>query len=182
MEEIKDVVGFEGLYLVNMMGDVFSMKRVTRDGRTLKPKQLKPRSNGNGYTKLTLVDANGKHHNKKIHRIVAEAFLGLKKDEYVVHQLMMDDIIFTYAEIGSTLIEGEGKISCIPKEIKSDMVAYLKRKAQDYDEAGELAEVIAERVPNSSRGGRVSKPWLRRKGKTKADQKDRVQNNIGINF
>ena len=85
MEEIKDVVGFDGLYLVNTMGDVFSMKRTTRDGRTLKPRLLKPRSNGNGYTKLTLVDANGKHHHKKIHRIVAEAFLGLKKDELVDH-------------------------------------------------------------------------------------------------
>lgn len=85
MEDIKDVVGFEGLYLVNAMGDVFSMKRETKDGRTLRPKQLKPRSNGNGYTKLTLVDADGKHHHRKIHRIVAEAFLGLQKNEIVDH-------------------------------------------------------------------------------------------------
>lgn len=112
-------------------------------------------------------------HLKKLHY----SLLGLKKDEYPGFQGIIDDLIFTYTEIGTALIDGEGKISCIPREIKSDMVAYLKRKAEDYPEAGVLAETIHERVPNSSPGGRVSKPWLRRKGKTWADLvwKDNIQ-------
>lgn len=102
---------------------------------------------------------------KKLHY----SLLGLKKTEYPEWQGMIDDLIFTYSEIGGVLVDGEGKISCIPREIKSDMVSFLRRKASDYPDAGVLATLIHERVPSSSVGGRVSKPWLRRKGYTKAD-------------
>jgi len=105
------------------------------------------------------------------------SLIGLKRDEYSEFQGIIDDLIFTYTEIGTALIDGEGKIRSIPREIKSDMVQYLRGRATDYPEAGVLAETIRERVPNASPGGGVSKPWLTRKGKTRADLvwKDNLQ-------
>ena len=102
---------------------------------------------------------------KKLHY----SLLGLKKNEYQGFQSIIDDLIFTYSEIGGVLVDGEGKISCIPREIKSDITPFLRRKAEDYPEADTLAKLINERVPSSSPGGRISTPWLRRKGKTKDD-------------
>ena len=97
------------------------------------------------------------------------SLLGLKKDEYPGWQSMIDDLIFTYSEIGSVLIDDEGKISCIPHEIKSDMVSFLRRKATDYPDAGDLAELIQNRVPSCSISGRISSSWLRIRGYSKKD-------------
>lgn len=93
------------------------------------------------------------------------SLLGLKKEEYPGWQTMIDNLIFTYSEIGNTLIDGEGKIKSIPREIKSDMVGFLRREAKDYPEAGDLAELIQNRVPSSG----VSSSWLRRRGYSKDD-------------
>lgn len=97
------------------------------------------------------------------------SLLGLKKEDYLGFQSMIDNLIFTYSEIGRVLIDGEGKISCIPREIKSDIVPFLRRKAKDYSEAGDLAELIQNRVPSCSIGGRISRPWLKRRGYSKED-------------
>lgn len=65
MEEIwKDVVGFEGLYLVSNFGNVFSK---------YKNGLLKFRDN-KGYYNVVLCK-NGKRHDKIVHRLVAEAFI-----------------------------------------------------------------------------------------------------------
>jgi len=104
------------------------------------------------------------------------SLIGLKRDEYPAFQEMVDSIIFTYSEIGTTLVEGEGKIECLPRTIKSDIVPYLRRKAEDYPEAEELAEIIMNRVPSCSPAGYVSKPWLKRRGYGKEDLV--VKNNI----
>ena len=97
------------------------------------------------------------------------SLLGLKKIDYPEYQAMIDTLIFTYSEIGGVLIDGEGKIRCIPREIKSDMVGFLRRKAKDYPDAGELAELIQNRVPSCSVGGNISRPWLKRRGYSKND-------------
>ena len=57
---IRDVVGYEGKYKINIVGEVFNKK-----GR-----QLKPCVDKFGYLKCCLYD--GKPHQKKIHRMVAE--------------------------------------------------------------------------------------------------------------
>lgn len=97
------------------------------------------------------------------------SLLGLKKDDYLGWQSMIDALIMTYSEIGNTLVDGEGEISCIPREIKSDIVPFLRCKAEDYPDAGDLAELIQNRVPSCSVGGNISRPWLRRRGYKKED-------------
>lgn len=66
MEEIwKDVVGYEEMYKVSNLGNIYSVKR---------GKLLKSRNNHNGYLQVRLY-INGKGKELKVHRIVAEAFI-----------------------------------------------------------------------------------------------------------
>ena len=70
--EIRNVVGYEGLYMVDTEGNVF---RVKKDGLKL----LKPIKYNNGYLCVGLYKF-GEKKDKTIHRIVLETFLP-NKDE-----------------------------------------------------------------------------------------------------
>ncbi len=82
----KDVVGFEGRYLVSDLGKVKSI--ITKDSRGQKrtPKILKQtpyRKNGKVLRMfLTLMDCSNGKHNKKVHTLVMEAFVGKRPDGY----------------------------------------------------------------------------------------------------
>jgi len=107
-------------------------------------------------------------------RRLHHSILGLKRDEAMNWQQMVDDIIFTYSEIGTTLVDGEGSIRCLPREIKQDIVPYIKRKAVDYSpevakQAIELADTLQNRVPACSGRGTPQGAWLRRRGYTRDD-------------
>ena len=65
--EIRDVVGYEGLYMIDTEGNVF---RVKKNGLKL----LKPGKDTNGYLQAHLCKF-GKIKIKQIHRLVLEAFL-----------------------------------------------------------------------------------------------------------
>lgn len=66
---IKDVKGYEGLYQVSDKGEVFSIPRKgCRGGR------MKTRLDAKGYEVLGLTK-DGVQSSKKVHRLVAEAFL-----------------------------------------------------------------------------------------------------------
>ena len=64
--EIREVVGYEGLYAVDNEGNVF---RVKKDGLKL----LKPGKDTNGYLQAHLCKF-GKKNKKLVHRLVLEAF------------------------------------------------------------------------------------------------------------
>ena len=64
-EEMKDIVGFEGLYGITRNGNVWSYKS---------KKFLKPRLNTSGYYQVNLCK-DGKGKNFTIHRLVATAFI-----------------------------------------------------------------------------------------------------------
>ena len=67
---IKNVIGFEGLYWVNDLGQV-----ITKNWRnTGKEAILKPATDNKGYLRVALMK-NGKLHTLKVHRIVAQAFI-----------------------------------------------------------------------------------------------------------
>ena len=66
----RDVVGFEGLYKVSNLGNVKSLNY----NRTGKEKLMKPQTDGHGYLQVMLYK-DGKYKIKKIHRLVAEAFI-----------------------------------------------------------------------------------------------------------
>lgn len=62
---IRDVIGYEGLYTVNVLGEIYSVKS---------KKKLSPCVNRFGYMNVCLYK-NGKQKTEKVHRIVASAFI-----------------------------------------------------------------------------------------------------------
>ena len=74
MEIWKDIVGFESKYQISNLGNVKSLERYDGIGRKIKGRVLKRKHDGGGYPCVCLVK-NGVHHYKKIHRLVAEAFI-----------------------------------------------------------------------------------------------------------
>lgn len=82
MEEIwKPVVGFEGLYEVSCLGRVRSLDKIVRYSRGIdnfarrKGKLLSPKVANTGYHEVVLIGHNGSRNNKRVHRLVAEAFI-----------------------------------------------------------------------------------------------------------
>ena len=68
MVEFTDIKGYEGLYQVNTLGEVWKV------GRTKKPRAWKTRPTEKGYRKIVLV-VNGNKRFVRVHRLVAEAFI-----------------------------------------------------------------------------------------------------------
>ena len=83
MQEIwKDVVGYEGLYQVSNLGRVKSLskfhctsKNYSSLGYWSKEKILKPIVGVQGYLYVSLYDKNKKKKSKRIHQLVAQAFI-----------------------------------------------------------------------------------------------------------
>lgn len=84
MQEIwKDVVGYEGLYMVSNVGNVKSMAKewVANGGRRKKSEtMMKKATDTSGYYQCWLCK-NGKPKNMLIHRLVAIAFLENKENK-----------------------------------------------------------------------------------------------------
>ena len=75
MEEIwKDISGYEGVYQVSNLGNVRSLDRLDCRGRFFRGAVLKYNSTVTGYHYIIL-SKNGKTKTKKVHRLVAEAFI-----------------------------------------------------------------------------------------------------------
>jgi hypothetical protein len=75
LEEVwKDIVGYEGLYQVSNLGNVRSLDRINARGQNIQGKTLKITKDKLGYLKIGL-SKNGIRKSKKIHRLVAIAFI-----------------------------------------------------------------------------------------------------------
>ena len=80
-EEWRDVIGYEGLYMVSSFGRVVSLSRTVKNRyshKNTKPTELKPtpRKVSDNYTFHTISLWGGnKKQTKQLHRVVAEAFL-----------------------------------------------------------------------------------------------------------
>ncbi len=70
MEFWKDINGYEGFYQVSTFGNIKSLN-FNHSG---KEKNLKPRDDNYGYYKVVLF-RNGEKQSKRVHRLVAQAFL-----------------------------------------------------------------------------------------------------------
>ena len=70
----KDVVGYEGLYKVSDKGNIYSIERITSQGNKCGGRVLKPRPHSKGYLEVIL-HKDGKMKQRRIHRLVAEAFI-----------------------------------------------------------------------------------------------------------
>lgn len=77
-EQMRDVVGYEGLYEVSSYGRVFSKEKTvpTKNGytRSYPYKEMKQQVNENGYLTVTLCK-QGKRKVIPVHRLVALAFI-----------------------------------------------------------------------------------------------------------
>lgn len=79
-EEWRDIKGYEGLYQVSSFGRVRSLDRIVNcnNGRIihLQGKIMKAQKESSGYIHIVLQDrSRDKPDNRRIHRLVAEAFL-----------------------------------------------------------------------------------------------------------
>lgn len=73
----KDVVGYEGYYMVSSLGRVASLNRVRYNGTTpydIKPKVIKPCPKDNDYLVVSIYKEPQRRKTHYVHRIVAEAF------------------------------------------------------------------------------------------------------------
>ena len=88
-ETWKDIAGFEGFYKVSDKGRIYSVERKDSRGHRRRGRILKPTYDTDGYLRVTLCK-NGKHKTKKVHRLVAEAFIpNLESLPHVNH---MDEV------------------------------------------------------------------------------------------
>ena len=77
----KDVIGYEGLYQVSNLGRIKSLQKQWIAGKTghiitRKEKILKPTTSHKGYKFIGFWNKTNKRHNRFIHQVVAESFLG----------------------------------------------------------------------------------------------------------
>lgn len=78
MNEIwKDVVGYEGTYMVSNQGRIKSIPRTTTKGGLMRTYVNKR----NGYCYVCL-SKNGIAKQKRVHKLVAQAFLGFREDGF----------------------------------------------------------------------------------------------------
>lgn len=87
MTEIwRDIPKYEGYYQVSNLGKVKSVKRTIKykDGRIYKyhSKILKPKKDTKGYLQVSF-NVNGLKSNHRIHRLVAETFIGKPKGKLI---------------------------------------------------------------------------------------------------
>lgn len=79
MEEWKDIEGYEGIYQVSNEGRVKSLKFG-------KEKLMKPIFDGSGYMMIELLK-NGVANKRKVHKLVAEAFITNPNEYTIVHHI-----------------------------------------------------------------------------------------------
>lgn len=83
-EEIwKDIRGLENKYQVSNLGRIKSLKRKGCKNDRI----LINREDGRGYYQVSLFDGNGNSIKRKVHRIVADAFVAGKFEKAVVNHI-----------------------------------------------------------------------------------------------
>lgn len=80
MEIWRSVVGYEGMYEVSDLGRVRGLDRIDAAGRRRQGMVLRPSStSSSGHLAVNLC-RDGRHKSRRIHQLVAEAFLGPTPD------------------------------------------------------------------------------------------------------
>lgn len=83
IEQWLPVVGFEAFYLVSNLGNV---KRIGAIAGAKVGRILKQRKTGNGYVQVHLCK-NGTIHNKSVHLLVLEAFIGFRHFDIQINHI-----------------------------------------------------------------------------------------------
>lgn len=82
IERWKTVKGFSN-YQVSSLGRVRKKTYTDRDNNIREQKIISQVLNKNGYYYVTLIDNEGKHHFRTVHRLVAMAFLGVPVNKHI---------------------------------------------------------------------------------------------------
>ena len=89
-ENVRDVVGYEGLYAVTSDGRVYSHSRLINTvygaTRLMKGRWLKPAKDGGGYFFVSLC-RDGHAKQEKMHRIVAKAFIDNPENKPAINHI-----------------------------------------------------------------------------------------------
>src|SRR5689334_11560227 len=91
MTEIwKDVVGYEGLYIISNKANIISLQRIIKNkkGFLINKKQytMKPRVKPDGYWTVAFIK-NGTYKHLKVHRLVALAFIPNPENKRTVNHI-----------------------------------------------------------------------------------------------
>lgn len=122
----KDVKGYEGVYQISNKGNVKALKKTVWNGYAYweRPeKMLKPRRSSDGYFMVTL-RKNGKSYNKRVNRLVAEAFVPNPKKLEVAHHID-NDITNNNAENLEWVSHAENSRKAVEDGLKRDSSLYL---------------------------------------------------------
>ena len=135
IERWKTVDGFSN-YQVSSLGRVRKNTYTDRDNNIREPKIISQVLNKNGYYYVTLIDTEGKHHFKTVHRLVAVAFCGRPKDNAKVTHIdgdMTNNNADNLKWNVETTIEEE-------KEVVKQNSGWRKSVVQIDPETGEVIE------------------------------------------
>lgn len=83
MDIFRDVKGYEGIYMVSLLGVVY------RIYKTKPPKELKPMNHSGGYKRVKLRN-KGNDTDAYIHRLVAEAWIDKPEGKNIVNHINGD--------------------------------------------------------------------------------------------
>lgn len=133
---MKDIKGFEGLYSVTEEGKIYSHSRF--NART--PRYLKGGLDKDGYRLVTLCK-DGKHYTRKVHRLVAEAFLPLDDTKAQVNHIdgFKDNNYLNNLEWCDS---SENQLHAI-NTLKSRVGKIRKPLKISIDDASEICEALA---------------------------------------
>lgn len=87
----KPIPGYEGIYEIDIYGNVYSLKRMVRGGKQeVKERTLKPiRHKWHGYTVISLAK-DGKATQYRLHRLVASVFIPNPEGKPTVNHISAD--------------------------------------------------------------------------------------------
>ncbi len=158
-------------YEVSSLGRIKSLDRKIKDGRQYAGKLLKPFSSGSGYLAVKLPTREGRQ-NHYLHRLVAEAFLGLSGGLCVNHRngikwdnrienlevvTQSENLVHSYSELGRVSRPPRGESHFNAKLTGGD-IPEIRRRV----ETGESAVSIAEDYgvgPEAIRRAASGKSW-----------------------
>lgn len=157
-EEWRPILGYEGIYEVSSFGQVRSLDREDCAGRQRKGQMLRP-SQQDGYPFVLLCKDRARRA-FRVHRLVADAFLGVRPQGYEIHHKdhgrgnpSVDNLEYvTHAENIQLAVNSGNKGKLSPADVKSVCLAY----ANNTFTVSELAEKysVSEGIIRSALSGR----------------------------
>lgn len=202
MEIWNDIKGFEGFYQISNLGNVKSLDRYIESSNRwgtmaqylIKGQTLKPRlANNYLYVKFN----NKGKTCKKIHRLVAEAFIdnplnlpqvnhknGNKLDNRVENLEWTDAITNSdhAYEMGLAHSGSDNHYAKLNEKIVAEILYINKTTELTYSKIGELFNVCSESVSNMCRGKSWKRPHIREKINQHLTKLENKEENISVDI